>query len=238
MIDEISKIVNKNKTLTSSMKVPWALVMDTCPMTRGGVNSLLKTSQLHTGEVIMLNKASDILLCLKVGMPDLIVMELCGEGESVLEGLRIIRLCHHSWPFIPLVVCTALTDVRFLQQVKSLRVSSICHKNDPLESIEGCIKHASLGLYQDSPTIQGLLSCEHGSHHLLTKKEIDVLVHLLGGCSVSDVSRMLNRDIRTISSHKCSALTKLGYKNNRELYTRGHWMQRDGLYNLQDAKQL
>lgn len=187
---------------------------------------------------MILNKASDILLCLKSGLPDVVVMELCGDGESVWEGLRIISTCQQGWPQLPIVVCTALSDVRFLQQVKSLQVSSICFKHDPLESIEDCIMHARCGLHLDSPTIQKLLNSKCHSLQMLTKKEIEVLAYLLAGRSVSEVSRMLNRDIRTISNHKCHALTKLGYKNNNDLYTRGLWMLRNGLYNLEDAKQV
>lgn len=238
MMSEVNSFINANAALASAMRVPWALIMDTCVMTRNGLSSVLKQTQFKAGEVMILNKASDILLCLKSGLPDVVVMELCGDGESVWEGLRIISTCQQGWPQLPIVVCTALSDVRFLQQVKSLQVSSICFKHDPLESIEDCIMHARCGLHLDSPTIQKLLNSKCHSLQMLTKKEIEVLAYLLAGRSVSEVSRMLNRDIRTISNHKCHALTKLGYKNNNDLYTRGLWMLRNGLYNLEDAKQV
>ncbi|HGM5490611.1 TPA: LuxR C-terminal-related transcriptional regulator [Serratia fonticola] len=238
MINQVISFINANKALTASMKVPWALVMDTCAMTRNGLSSVLKKTQYKTGEVMMLDKASDIPLCLELDSPDIVVMELCGDGESVLEGLSIISSCRQYWPRIPIVVCTTLSDVRFLQQVKSLQVSSVCHKYDPLEAIEECIMLARSGINQDSPTVQRLLNAKPHIASTLTRKEIDVLVYLFKGCSVSDVSRMLNRDIRTISSHKCNAMTKLGYKNNGDLYTRGQWMLINGLYNLDDAKQV
>lgn len=238
MIKQVKECFNANKTVSSTMLTPWALVMDACPMTRHGLELILTRTQFRTEQVMMLNKAADILLCLESDLPAVIIMDLCGDGESVLEGLRVISTCLIKWPFIPLVVCTALTDVHFLQQIKPLNVSSICHKHDPLESIENCIMLAQRGIHQDSPTVQKLLSGERNILSSLTKKELEVLVYLLGGSSVSAMSRMLNRDVRTISSHKCNAMKKLGYKNNNEFYTRGHWMLRDGLYNLTDAKNI
>jgi DNA-binding NarL/FixJ family response regulator len=83
-----------------------------------------------------------------------------------------------------------------------------------------------------------LLGSRRTASPALTKKEIDVLVYLLAGLSVSEMSRMLNRDIRTISSHKCHALTKLGYRTNSDLFTRGQWMLRNGFYNLDGAGEI
>ncbi|MCL1031904.1 DNA-binding response regulator, partial [Serratia sp. arafor3] len=45
----------------------------------------------------------------------LLIMELCGEEESVLDGLRLIALCLEHWPTTAMVVCTALDDPRVLQ---------------------------------------------------------------------------------------------------------------------------
>jgi two-component system capsular synthesis response regulator RcsB len=238
MLNQVISFINTNKVAHLSMKESWSLVMDACPMTRNGLRSILNKSQFGSGEIVMLNKASEIPICLRLDLPDMIVMELCGEGESVLEGLRVIATCQKNWPLIPLVVCTALSDVRFLQQVKSLTVSSICHKHDPLGSIEECMILARRGIYQDSPTVLRLLGSRRTASPALTKKEIDVLVYLLAGLSVSEMSRMLNRDIRTISSHKCHALTKLGYRTNSDLFTRGQWMLRNGFYNLDGAGEI
>lgn len=238
MINEVYKFVNANKELTLSKRVPWTLIMDTCPMTRNGLRAILKRAQFMTGEVMMLNKASDIPLCLASDLPDVVIMDLCGDGESVLEGLRIIATCKKDWPLIPIVVCTALTDIRFLQQVKLLKVSAICYKHDPLQSIEDSIFHARHGTSQDSSTVQRMLKEERNTPATLTKKEMDTLIYLLAGCSVSDMSKILNRDIRTISSHKCNAMVKLGYRNNSELFTRGRWMFKNGLYNVEDAKKI
>lgn len=190
---------------------------------------MLKTSLFKNGDVNELNKAADVPLFLHSNPTDVIVMELCGKDESVLEGLRIIATCKKYWPQIPLVVCTLLTDLRFLQQIISLGVASICHKFDPLPTIHHCIESAIAGAYQDSPTIKELLTATPLT--TLTGKEIDVLSYLLAGCTVTTVALMMHRNIRTISTHKRNAMTKLGYRNDSELFSRGKWLSQNGLFN-------
>lgn len=232
MIDAITPVVNAGLGLKITKgKASQVLIMDPCPMIRSGLHQLLKGSLFKNGEVVLLNRASDVPKYLASDLPDVIVMELCGEGESVLEGLGVINACQKQCPMIPVVVCTSLTDVRFLQQLKSLGVVSICHKHDPLSAIERCIDFAMAGASLDSPAIQNLRLGHIQPPVTLTDKEIEVLEALLAGITVSRIAYMWHRDIRTVSTHKRNAMIKLGYKNDGELFLRGKWMARNGLFN-------
>lgn len=229
MVNAVMPFVNTNRLLAiSEKKASQALIMDPCPMIRHGLHHLLKESLFKTGEIKTLNKAADVPTYLESNSPDVIVMEICGEGESVLEGLGVISTCQKYWPLIPLVVCTLLTDVRFLRQLKLLNVTSICHKHDPLPTIEHCIQFAMAGSHWDSPAIQYLLLSHTQPVAMLTSKEIDVLGALLAGNTVSHIARVWYRDVRTISSHKCSAMAKLGFENDGELFSHGNWRARNG----------
>lgn len=231
MINKIAPSFNISQVFTPPIKkTSMAFIMDACPMMRRGLYQLLKESLFKADEIRMLNKVADVPMCLASSSPNVIVMELCGEGESVLDGLGVISTCQKHWPLTPLVICTSLTDLRFLQQLKRLGVASICHKHDPLPAIELCIESAMAGSCQDSPAIQRLLLSHIQPLPMLTGKEIDVLGSLLAGHTVSRIAQMLHRDIRTISTHKCSAMAKLGFKNDGELFSRGKWMARNGLF--------
>ena len=54
--------------------------------------------------------------------------------------------------------------------------------------------------------------------NLLTNCEKDVLAHLLHGKTLSDISSLYCRSIKTISAHKCNAMRKLEAKNVADLF--------------------
>ncbi|MDQ7099068.1 LuxR C-terminal-related transcriptional regulator [Serratia sp. MF1(2023)] len=51
----------------------------------------------------------------------------------------------------------------------------------------------------------------------LTKKEVAILVELIRGKSLRQISVIYNNSLKTISSHKCRAMKKLGVKSNVQL---------------------
>jgi DNA-binding CsgD family transcriptional regulator len=55
----------------------------------------------------------------------------------------------------------------------------------------------------------------------LTRREASVLLMLLGGLSVRQVSELLGRDLRTISSHKRNAMARAGLEHNGDLHLLG-----------------
>ncbi|WP_438272349.1 helix-turn-helix domain-containing protein [Serratia fonticola] len=61
---------------------------------------------------------------------------------------------------------------------------------------------------------------------LLTRSERNVLIHLFSGLSMTEIAKLLNRSIKTISAHKCSIMRKLGVRNDAELY---QMFERDAL---------
>lgn len=228
---EIEMTAVVNSAFDASKKEPRAIIMDACLMTSNGMIHLLKSSLFKQGEVKALDKISDLYSSFGPRTPDVIVMELFGNGESVFDGLRFIADCSKRWPLTPLVVCTLLADFRFLHQVKNLGATSICHKHDLLSEIEFCIASSIAGVKINSPIIQQLLNYSNINIPVLTCREMDVMDYLFTGRSLTSVALSLHRDIRTISTHKRNAMVKLGYKNNNELYSRGKWMSRNGLFN-------
>ncbi|MGO4744700.1 hypothetical protein [Serratia quinivorans] len=230
--------VENNMTYKAIVKKNNALIMDACPMTRNGLRHILNSIVFNNTEIMLLSKASDIPMAMIAHSPSVIVMDLCGKDESVLEGLRVIASCQSKWPITPVVVCTTLIDAHFLHQVKALNVCSICYKYDSLQAIEQCIRFAMSGSYKDSPTIQQLFNDNRDCLAMLSNKEIDVLAQVLAGSSVGNTALKMHRDIRTISTQKRSAMGKLGYRNNNDLFTRGQWMVPNGLFNAPDMNDI
>lgn len=217
---------NESNSLSSgaSQKIPLAFIMDACPMAGNGLSAMLERRLLKKGQIIVLDKAAYLAPLLLSHTPDIVVMDISGRDESALQGLQCLVDYHKKWPQVPFVICTAFTDIRLLQQIKNIGVSGICHKYDPLNTLENSMGFAMAGSGRDSPTIERILNATNSPQRSLTRKEIQVILCLLEGSSVSDVAAMMHRDIRTVSTHKRSAMKKLGYRSDAEMFSKGQWM--------------
>ncbi len=60
---------------------------------------------------------------------------------------------------------------------------------------------------------------------VLTPRELQVLSAIAQGVQPGRLARQLGLHVKTISSHKCTAMRKLGFSRNHELY---HWLSRQG----------
>ena len=60
----------------------------------------------------------------------------------------------------------------------------------------------------------------------ITRRECEVLRHIKQGMPQKDIAKIMCLKVKTISSHKRSAMRKLNFKRNHELF---HWMLLGGL---------
>lgn len=221
------------KPVSSAMPKVWnietVLIMETCPMALTGIRRLLAQPYFQVTHCLEVLKAVDIPLIMKRHEADLVIMELSGEGESILDGLNTIYQYLADWPSAPLIVCTALTDARLLKQLAAMGVHGIYLKQDPLTSLIQCVRQVIDDKYSHSP--QAAVLAERGFSRLppmLTYREMEVLGCLFMGKSVTATALALHRDIRTVSTHKRNAMSKLGFENDSELYSWGTWLSQKG----------
>ncbi|CAI1647089.1 response regulator transcription factor [Serratia fonticola] len=206
------------------------LLMESCPITREGIKQALLSSKCLGEEVVDTNEVSKIPLLVSQYKPQLIIMELYGLGESVLDALRIINICRASWPHIPIVICTAIENSCLLTLIRNMGVRGMCLKSESLTSIVSCISQVVKGNYFFSDRIVANLDKNIHSCIPLTSKEIDVLELIFSGKTVTATSSMMHRDIRTVSTHKRNAMEKLGFKNDGEMFIQGDWMFKQKLF--------
>ncbi|MFV8869991.1 LuxR C-terminal-related transcriptional regulator [Serratia fonticola] len=195
------------------------VLMERCPMIQIEIKRLLAQPCFQVKHYQEASSIADVPRTITQYRADLVIMELAGKGESVLESLRIVNQILAAKRKIPLIVCTSLADTRLLKQLLSLGVNGIYHKQDPLSALSQCIVQVMNKRRGISPQAANLLKGLVGTTPLLTSREIDVLEALSSGKSLTKIAHTLCRDIRTISTHKCSAMHKLGFHNNGELYS-------------------
>jgi len=202
--------------------------MEGCPVTALGMRRLLLESCDVGKDIIHTNALADIMSLVSFHRPKLLLMDLCGENESVLDGLRLLPALYTRWPEMKVVVCTSFSEYTILQLVVSSGAHGILLKSEPTIAFVQCISQIVVGKNFYSPKLRQLLRLSESDKEImaLTRRELDVLTYLFSGMNVSAVAAKMHRDIRTISTHKRNAMAKLGFKNDSELFAQGIWMMK------------
>ncbi|MGA9618555.1 response regulator transcription factor [Serratia proteamaculans] len=204
--------------------------MEPCPITALGINNrLVESCGYRRDGIQQAGSIAELRLVLAKYQPQLLIMELCGKSESVLDGLRLIAEMQAGSPHTALLVCTALDEPRVLKQLIAAGIRGLMLKQEPAIALVHCVQQVLTGKHSFSHRIRQrhLLHDAAASKHL-TVRELDVLSQLFSGKSVTNVALTLCRDIRTVSTHKRNAMLKLGFHTDGELYLQGKWMAMNG----------
>lgn len=218
-----------SRTVPCSSAGDGVLIMDSCPVTALGIEQILKKSCGILGEVNCVQSLAEITSCIASAPPALLIMDICGEKELMLDGLRLLIHLRDIRPKMKIIVCTDFTDYRVLELLVSSKASGILLKHEPSLALTQCVNSGiSVGRQWLSPKVQQCLAKSRPKNTALTARELDVLACLFSGLSVSRVAQTLHRDIRTVSTHKRNAMMKLGFHNDSELFAQGTWMAKIG----------
>lgn len=227
-MSQLHRCTSSSSMKPQAVKNNGVIIMESCPVTALGMRRLLLESCDVGKDIIHTNSLADIMPLIKAHRPKLLLMDLCGEKESVLDGLRLLPSLHSRWPEVKVIVCTAFSEYRILQLVVSSGAHGILLKSEPTIAFVQCISQIVSGGKFYSPKLRQLLSLSDSGKEItaLTRRELDVLTYLFSGMNVSSVAAKMHRDIRTISTHKRNAMAKLGFKNDSELFAQGIWMMK------------
>ncbi|MEW7000449.1 response regulator transcription factor [Serratia ureilytica] len=157
----------------------------------------------------------------------LLVMDLCGKSELVLDGFRLIADVRESSPDTAIIICTALDEPRLLRQLIASGIRGLMLKQEPAIALTHCVQQVLAGCSSFSHRVRQRQLHEATADKPLTAKELDVLTQLFSGKSVTSVALTMCRDIRTVSTHKRNAMLKLGFHSDGELYLQGNgWLRK------------
>lgn len=205
------------------------LIMDACPITAQGIKRVLVENCGIADSISYVQSLAGISSRVASVPPALLIMDICGEKELMLDGLRLLAHLREAHPEMKIVICTDFSDYRILELLISSKANGILLKHEPVLALVQCVTNGILGdLQWLSPKVKLLLAKTPPKNTALTARELDVLACLFSGLSVSRVAQTLHRNIRTVSTHKRNAMMKLGFHNDSELFARGTWMAKIG----------
>lgn len=163
---------------------------------------------------------------------DVLVTDFSMPGVRNADGLVMLGMIRRRFPAVRIVVLTMLDNPALLQNMRDAGALGLLSKRGDMAELPAAIICAHQHRVFLGKSVQKAIEMLRRARasavpaQALSPREIEVLRLYVGGMSVSEVAQHLHRSIKTISTHKHSAMEKLGLRGDADLY---HYAARNGL---------
>ena len=153
-------------------------------------------------------------------LPEIVITGYGYGGE--IDGLRLIERLHRLYPEVKIVVFSGMRPNGLVRQLLAKGADAFVAKSMALQFVADACQTVLSGAKYIDPDTEGLLiaptrHCEGQCDDRLSPREREVLRLLAQGCPLQEIARKFQRSVKTISVQKCSAMSKLGLRNEIEL---------------------
>jgi len=195
------------------------LLVDDHELIRTGIRRLLDdvkgisvTAEAESGE--------EALKIVRNRLPDVVLMDVTMPG---IGGLETTRKLKQFSPDLPVIILTVHTDDPFPSSLLKAGATGYLHKGCKVDEIVEAIHEVHSGRrYICSAIAQDLaLSLLPGNERSpfenLSQREMQVMLMLVQGQKVQDISEKLHLSPKTISTYRYRLFDKLGVRNDADL---------------------
>ncbi|MGH8787364.1 MAG: response regulator [Cupriavidus necator] len=152
-------------------------------------------------------------------LPEIVITGYGYGGE--IDGLRLIERLHRLYPEVKIVVFSGMRPNGLVRQLLAKGADAFVAKSTCLQCVADACQAVLSGAKYIDPVTEDLLAvpirhCDPCDDRL-SPREREVLRLLAQGHALQDIARIFQRSVKTISVQKCSAMSKLGLRNEIEL---------------------
>ena len=195
------------------------LIVDDHAVVRTGVREFLAaTDELEvlgeaaTGEeaLAMVREKSVNVVLLDVSLPD-------------LNGMEVLKRIKHERPELPVLIFSMYPEEEFALQAFDDGASGYLSKMSSAAEIRAAIQTVFNGARYVSPSLaESLLNgsvhpARRLPHENLSRREMQVLLLLSNGISLTKIGELLNLSVKTVGTYRTRMLEKLNVSSNAEL---------------------
>ena len=199
------------------------LIVDDHAILRAGLKHLLSES----ADMVVAGEAAngvDALALVRGGAWDVMVLDMTMPGKS---GIELIKQIKAENPRLPVLVLSMYAED--IYAVRALRAGAsgyLCKDNAESQLEQAIRKVAAGGLYINPAVAEKLAMEVLGTtgattevlpHTRLSDREYEVLRHIAAGLGVTEIGKLLNLSVKTVSTYKAHAMQKMGFANTAEL---------------------
>lgn len=198
------------------------ILADDHPLILTGIRSLIDQITPKCEVIAEAYQVSDLLNLLQQHHCDLLITDFSMPGDPRSDGLVMIQQLRRDYPNLPIIVLTQIQNSAILQSLIQVGVKGLILKKSVINELADAIRQILLGHRYIGPTVRMLLASAgisgQGNNNPLTPKESEVVRLLASGMSVTQVADYLHRSVKTISTQKKSAMTRLGISSDSALF--------------------
>lgn len=198
------------------------ILADDHPLILTGIRSLIDQITPHCEVIAEAYQVSDLLNLLQQQHCDLLITDFSMPGDTRSDGMVMIQQLRRDYPNLPIIVLTQIQNSAILQSLIQVGVKGLILKKSVINELADAIRQILLGHRYIGPTVRMLLASAgisgQGNNNPLTPKESEVVRLLASGMSVTQVADYLHRSVKTISTQKKSAMTRLGLSSDSALF--------------------
>ena len=195
------------------------LIADDQPVFREGLKYIFKSYPdiVMTQETGNGQEAPDILASNEC---DIVILDLAILGKTGFDILKEIKREH---PKLPVLILSNHPEDQFA--IRCLKAGSsgyLTKRSSPAEILEAVRKIHSGGKYISPHLAEEMAEyietdSERSLHESLSDRELQVMLLLATGKTVTDVAGELSVSVKTISTHRSHILEKMRMRRNTEL---------------------
>ncbi|MGL4349283.1 MAG: response regulator, partial [Plesiomonas shigelloides] len=198
------------------------ILADDPPLILTGIRSLIDQITPKCEVIAEAYQVSDLLNLLQQHHCDLLITDFSMPGDTRSDGMVMIQQLRRDYPNLPIIVLTQIQNSAILQSLIQVGVKGLILKKSVINELADAIRQILLGHRYIGPTVRMLLASAgisgQGNNNPLTPKESEVVRLLASGMSVTQVADYLHRSVKTISTQKKSAMTRLGISSDSALF--------------------
>lgn len=191
---------------------------DDHPVILAGLQDMLG-KQAHYRITASCTSSTALVVSLSTVPADIAITDFTMPGGRFGDGLSLLGFIRRRFPQTAIIVLTAATNPQLLAAILKTEIAGLISKADSFEHVIGAIEAVRLGqIPYLSPAVNTLLEQQGRGKNLLTKRESEVLRLFVQGLTVSEISNMMARSVKTVSAQKLSAMRKLGMLSDAQLF--------------------
>ncbi|MBI2276968.1 MAG: response regulator transcription factor [Dechloromonas sp.] len=195
------------------------LIVDDHAVVRFGLRQFLA----DTGDLEITAEAAsgaEALALVHKGKWDLVLLDMALPD---LNGLEVLKRIKRARPEMPVLIFSMFSEAEFAIPALDAGASGYLNKDSPPHQILTAIRTVVDGARYVSPSLaEKLLSGVTAAgprppHEALSKREMEVLLLLSKGVSLTRIGEILFVSVKTVSTYRARILEKLAVQSNAEL---------------------
>jgi two-component system, NarL family, invasion response regulator UvrY len=150
---------------------------------------------------------------------DMVLLDLAMPGKDGLETLKEIK---REKPKLPVLVLSIYPEEQYAVRALKAGASGYLTKESAPEELIAAIRKVSQGGKYISASLAEKLASHLGVdvekpvHEILSDREYKVMLLIASGKTVTEIADEMCLSVKTVSTYRMRALSKMGMKNNSE----------------------